>query len=509
MKFDTKIWNVLIAVSLAAGVMLSPAATAQNATAVSDQEITDAVDNEFLFDQAVQGTEIKTSTVDGTVMLTGTVDSLLEKRRAERLAQTVRGVVSVENELNVEPAIAKSDAEIRQDVEQALLADPAADAYEVSVSVTEGFVTLEGEVESWQEKTLAEKVAISVSGVTGANNDIAIAIAEARTDGEIREDVEAALRWDALVDAALVDVAVNDGVVTLDGSVGSLSEKSRAQTEAWVAGVTDVNASELDVEPWADNDIIATDPQVLMSDSEIEDAVMSNLALDPRVLSFEVSPTVDDAVVTLRGTVDNLTAKRTAARIARTTAGVQRVKNRIRTEASEEQSTVPAETTEERIQSALLRNPYLESFEISAEVIGETAYLDGTVDTFFEKAEADDAAASTAGVNNVVNRIDVGYDTSPYAFDPYVDTWYPEGYSWYTYSPTYTYKTDAAIRDDVNDEMWWSPFVDSDEVAVTVDDGVATLAGTVESWSEYRAATENAYEGGAVYVDNELNVGAK
>jgi hypothetical protein len=39
-----------------------------------------------------------------------------------------------------------------------------------------------------------------------------------------------------------------------------------------------------------------------------------------------------------------------------------------------------------------------------------------------------------------------------------------------------------------------------------VDDGVATLTGTVDSWSEYDAAVNNAYEGGAVYVDNELLV---
>jgi osmotically-inducible protein OsmY len=44
--------------------------------------------------------------------------------------------------------------------------------------------------------------------------------------------------------------------------------------------------------------------------------------------------------------------------------------------------------------------------------------------------------------------------------------------------------------------LWWSPFVDSDDVNVTVDDGVVTLTGAVDSWSEYNAAANNAYEGG-------------
>ena len=48
--------------------------------------------------------------------------------------------------------------------------------------------------------------------------------------------------------------------------------------------------------------------------------------------------------------------------------------------------------------------------------------------------------------------------------------------------------------------------MDGDDIVVTVEDGKATLTGNVDSWSEYSAATENAYEGGATWVDNELDV---
>jgi osmotically-inducible protein OsmY len=54
--------------------------------------------------------------------------------------------------------------------------------------------------------------------------------------------------------------------------------------------------------------------------------------------------------------------------------------------------------------------------------------------------------------------------------------------------------------------MWWSPFVDADDVTIRVSDGVATLTGEVDSWSELRAATENAFEGGARWVRNDLEV---
>jgi osmotically-inducible protein OsmY len=48
--------------------------------------------------------------------------------------------------------------------------------------------------------------------------------------------------------------------------------------------------------------------------------------------------------------------------------------------------------------------------------------------------------------------------------------------------------------------------VDSDDVTVTVRDGKAILTGAVQSWSEFEAAEENAFEGGAVWVYNDLLV---
>jgi hypothetical protein len=43
--------------------------------------------------------------------------------------------------------------------------------------------------------------------------------------------------------------------------------------------------------------------------------------------------------------------------------------------------------------------------------------------------------------------------------------------------------------------------MDAGEFSVMVDDGVARLTGAVDRWSEYRAAAENALEGGAIAVD--------
>ena len=82
----------------------------------------------------------------------------------------------------------------------------------------------------------------------------------------------------------------------------------------------------------------------------------------------------------------------------------------------------------------------------------------------------------------------------------------PEIYDWFQPTVPYTWQADRAIRDNVKDQMWWSPFVDADDVKVTVTGGLVRLTGTVDSWMEYDAAVENAWEGGARRVDNDLNV---
>jgi hypothetical protein len=52
----------------------------------------------------------------------------------------------------------------------------------------------------------------------------------------------------------------------------------------------------------------------------------------------------------------------------------------------------------------------------------------------------------------------------------------------------------------------WSPFIDAGDVEVTVEAGIATLTGTVDSISEYDVARENAFEGSAIGVINKIGI---
>ena len=117
---------------------------------------------------------------------------------------------------------------------------------------------------------------------------------------------------------------------------------------------------------------------------------------------------------------------------------------------------------------------------------------------------AEDLVARTRGVISIENSLTVSFEplegeVSLYDWDV-VD-------ADHVFEPlTTTRRADWEIRRDIEHEMIWSPWVDADEVEVAVDDGVATLTGTVDSWSERVQAEEEAIEGGARFVDNELLV---
>lgn len=507
MKHHPKtVLHVLCAMLVIAGITGVTACAAKNETkkkAIDDQSITDAVEDEFMFHAAVPSDAVTVSTIDGIVTLTGEVDNIMAKERAARIAELVKGVRSVVNNITVDPSPLRTDGAVKRGIDDALAADPATESYEVDASVEDGKVTLTGTVDSWQEKNLAGKVARRVPGVIAVNNDVTVDYESERPDAEIKAEIEKALRWDALVDHVLIDVAVDDGAVELTGTIGSAAEKRQARYDAWVAGVDSVDTTGLQVARWARDEDLRKDKYVIKDDEAVKKAISDALLFDPRTLSFNIDVSVEAGIAKLRGTVDNLKAKKAAGQTARNTVGVTRVKNYLKVRPV---NVYESEEIEENVRDALLRNAYVNEYDILVDAAGSTVYLEGEVDSYYEKAEAEEVASTVPGVVTVRNNLEVVYPDTPFTYDPYLDDYDPYDYDWYDYDGDYTYKEDEEIEGDIEDQFFWSPFVDGDEVDVTVEDGVATLTGTVDSYSEREAATENAYQGGAVLVDNDLEV---
>ncbi len=470
---------------------------------VDDAGITRAVEHELLLDHLTPAQAIVVTTTDGIVELTGTVDNLLAKRRATKIAEVVRGVRAVSNRMTI-AAKDLPDAELVGNIHDALLYDPVTESYEIAVSAKHGAVTLTGTVGSWAEREIAEHVTESVAGVNAVTNDIAVRYESERPDLEISREIERRLATDVLVDHDQLEVSVVDGVVTLSGVVGSLAERTRAESLAWTAGVKSVSGEEIEVNYLEEDTNLRKQTFTLESESEIADALRGAMFYDPRVDSFDITPVVHGSTVTLVGTVDNLRAKQAAAQLAHNTVGVARVVNDIIVKPGAQISDKDAATA---ILEQLQNNVYTNALDIQVDVADGVANLTGTVDNYFEKAAAGDIASRARGILEVNNLLQVEHTEYGFYYDPYFYMVHPYVEIWDVYRPTKTVASDVEITDAIDDQLFWSPFVDASQVHVSVTNGTATLTGTVDTWREREAAGENAYKGGALYVNNLLHVG--
>jgi len=470
---------------------------------IADHDITHQINSEFIYDPAVPLHTIKVSTDHGIVTLTGRVSNLLARERATHIAETVRGVRSVINRIEVKPRVQRSAKWLRQAVKNALSYDAATNAYEITVNADDqGQVSLNGSVDSMAERQLAETVAKGVTGVTSVSDSIVIRPGTQRLDRELRKEIQQRLHWDRLVDDGLIITEVKDGKATLSGAVGSAAEKRRAAADAWVAGIKEVDNASLEVEKWARDDELRKNKYAARSDLEIINAVRDALVYDPRVNATELQVRVDNGVVTLRGVVDNIKAMMAAQRDAHNTVGVVQVNSLIKVRPI---SKLDDDKIAQNVQRALQRNPFTENDDIQVTVKNQVVRLDGSVDSYFEKAEAENDAFLARGVRDVHNELKV-QQPKAMNFDPYVYSWSIYTYPWYKNLTVVPNASDREIRNRIENELWWSPFVNAEDVNVSVDAGVATLSGNVDSWTEYNAARENAFEGGAIAVIDKLHV---
>jgi len=470
----------------------------QGQTKLADMDIVDAIEDQYIFDHAVNTNKVDVEVNNGIVELTGEVNNIKAKERATNIAELVKGVRSVSNRIVVDPPVTLTDDEVENLVRSALLNDPATDLYELLVSVEDGIVTLSGNVNSYQEKQLAANVVKSVKGVAGLNNLVDVDYKESRIDSEIESEIRAALKWNEKIDGGLIQIDVNDGDVSLSGSVGSAAEKTNAMYTSYVAGVKSVDNSDLEVQWWLKDEDLRKFKDVDVTDAEIEQAIYDAAIYDPRINMFDITAEADLGWVTLRGEVNNLNAKNAAEKLAENTLGATGVTNRIKVKAP----IVEDIAIEADIRESLRENAITEAWGIKVVVQNGVATLTGTVDSYVEKSEAAWVASNNEGVNEVVNSLEVTYPYAYYWYGPY------PYYDMYITPPSDSNELpdDDRIMSRVSNEIWWSPYVDLDQVEIIVANGVVTLEGTVDSYRESTEAVYNAYEGGAYSVVNNLTI---
>jgi osmotically-inducible protein OsmY len=220
-----------------------------------------------------------------------------------------------------------------------------------------------------------------------------------KTNEHLQKDVEDAIKWEPLLNAAEIGVTAKDGVVTLTGSVDSYAKKMEA--EAATKKVSGVKAVVEKIEIWFSNGT------GIKTDEDIAAAVVNGLQWNWDVPNEKVKTKVENGWVTLEGELEWNHQKEAAARSVNHQTGVKGLTNNI----------IIRNNTKDKIElkdieSALYRNWSIDDGDIDVKVSANKVTLTGVVHSFYARDEAERIAWNAPGVYNVDNELVIDNDSS-------------------------------------------------------------------------------------------------
>ncbi|HET8656271.1 MAG TPA: BON domain-containing protein [Longimicrobiaceae bacterium] len=215
----------------------------------TSQELQKDVREELQWEPSIAPGGIRVAVEGGVVTLSGHVQSYLQRMNAEKAVKRVKGVHGIANDLEIRlpSSHERDDTEIAEAALHALTWHTTVPENKVRVTVSRGWVTLEGEVEWYYQRDAAFRAVHSLTGVKGVVNRIEIRARLSPTD--IQHRIEERFRRSAELDAKGVKVEVDGSRVTLKGSVTSLDECDEAEWAAWSAPGVERVTNELKVTP--------------------------------------------------------------------------------------------------------------------------------------------------------------------------------------------------------------------------------------------------------------------
>lgn len=208
---------------------------------MDDKQLRQNVTDELAFEPSLDAASIGVAAEHGVITLSGHVTTYPQKMAAERAVWRVKGVKGLAQEIEVRVPGHKrrADDEIAQRAVNILAWNEQVPHDAVKVRVSDGWVTLSGEV-SWNHQRKAAEAAVrELSGVVGVFNQIELATRVQSAD--IKQRITSALTRHARLEADRIGIAVDGTTVTITGDVDSWDERVAVESAAWaVSGVRNV-----------------------------------------------------------------------------------------------------------------------------------------------------------------------------------------------------------------------------------------------------------------------------
>ena len=201
----------------------------------SDSELKNDVLAELEYEPGVKVTDIGVLVKDGAVTLNGYATNYGEKWDAVRAVKRVAGVNAIADDIEVKlpNSLQRKDGDIAGAAARQIDWTTTVPSGAVKVTVREGWITLEGEVEWWYQKSSAESAVRYLAGVKGVTNLIIIKPKVAVAG--VENAITSAFERSALLDAKKIQVETSGNTVVLRGKVRNHAERDEAERAAWNA----------------------------------------------------------------------------------------------------------------------------------------------------------------------------------------------------------------------------------------------------------------------------------
>jgi osmotically-inducible protein OsmY len=216
-----------------------------------------------------------------------------------------------------------------------------------------------------------------------------------KSDDILQKEVTEAIKWEPLKHSDEIDIKTQRGTVIPGGVLEKYAQKREAARAIRnIAAVKNMNEIKADLYSSA-----------ILSDNEITSLVIRLLKENRIIPSHKIKVAVKKGWITLKGILHCDFQKEAVDNTVRNIKGVRGVIDKIKIETQ-----LQNEINQEIIEKALRQNWLLEIDNIKVRVKGKTVFLTGTVESLFQKEEAERIACNTPGVFYVANKLLVECD---------------------------------------------------------------------------------------------------